>query len=187
MKPSTQARHSKTSGASGRLGFSLIEVVVAMAVLTVSALAMSATLASTHALENSNRSRRSAENALRSVGEQILAFSDGARDDPAGWSAVVAAALAPGGAIGNTFNVRGLTLPAGVQAAGSIQLIVDETVADAVLGVKLGMPRDLNGDGVALDANVTASAVLLPVVVQINWFGATGAQTVSQAFFLLGY
>ena len=119
--------------------------------------------------------------------EQILAFSDSSLDAPGGWSNAVTAALAPGGAIGNTFTVRGLTLPAGAATVGTIQVVTDETATDAALGTRLGLPRDLDGDGVVLSNNVSATARLLPVILQVNWTGESGTRVISQGFYLLGY
>jgi hypothetical protein len=42
---------------------------------------------------------------------------------------------------------------------GSIRIVTDETATDAALGMELGMPRDLNGDGDAADTDVSGHAL----------------------------
>ena len=96
------------------------------------------------------------------------------------------AALAPGGEIGNAFDVPGLTPPQGLLLPGSLQVVLDETTTDADLAVQLGMPRDLNGDGDSLDPDVTLSATMLPVVIRVRWTGATGEQEITLPLHLLG-
>jgi len=49
------------------------------------------------------------------------------------------------------------------------------------------MPRDLNDDGLASSADVTATAVLIPVVVRVQWTGASGQRQIIHGFHMLGY
>lgn len=44
---------------------------------------------------------------------------------------------------------------------------------------QLGLPMDLNGDGVIDNANHAADFVILPVRLQVQWTGASGARTIN--------
>lgn len=169
-----------------RGGFSLIEVCVAMAVMAVGLLAAGSTLVSSHSLRVADAERQAAEDGTRAIVEQILAFSEASIDDPAGWARTVTDALAPGGAIGDRFDLNGLDPQAGQPSLGSIQVVTDETVTDAAAGVELGLPRDLDGNGVLGDPDVSGTASLLPVIVDVRWRGKTGNRRLTQAFYLFG-
>ena len=67
------------------------------------------------------------------------------------------------------------------------RIVTDETLTDAQLGVDIGMPRDLNGDGDAADADVVGTARLHPVIVSVTWRGPNGTQTLRQPFYVIGY
>jgi hypothetical protein len=80
-----------------------------------------------------------------------------------------------GTAPGNHFNVPGLTPLAVNGFVGEITFPsrgaeIREDVADATLG----MPRDLNGDGVVDSLDHTHDCVLLPVRVRLQWVSQTG-------------
>ena len=169
-----------------RRGFSLVEVVVATAVLAIGMLALTSTMWRVHALTASNEDRRLAQNDLRAISEQIISLSEAALEDPDTWSGTVAAAFAPGGAPGNTFDIPGLERVPGAPSVGTIRVITDETRTDAQLGVTLGMPRDLDGDGAASNTNVGATARLLPVVLDLQWAAGSGSRRARHGFYLLG-
>ena len=63
-------------------------------------------------------------------------------------------------------------------------LVTDETRTDAALGCQLGMPRDLDGDGLATNTNVSGTALLIPVVVRARWSGSRGNQAITHGFYL---
>ena len=46
------------------------------------------------------------------------------------------------------------------------------------------MPKDLNGDGEALTADVRADALILPVIVRVRWEGAAGQREFTQGFWI---
>ncbi len=77
----------------------------------------------------------------------------------------------PAGTQGETFVVPGLE---SAVPAGRVRVIIDETVTDTDLGMEFGMPRDLDGNGLATSTNVSATAMALPVIVEVRW-GAPGA------------
>jgi Tfp pilus assembly protein PilV len=164
----------------------LIEVVVAGALLIFGLLAISTTTLRTQGLKRHVGERNRVNQALRAVTEELHATSAAARKDPATWRTTMLAALAPGGAIGNDFDVPGLESPMALALPGSLQVVLDETTTDAALGAQLGMPRDLNGDGDRLDNDVSQDATMLPVVIRVQWSGTTGVQDVTLPVHLLG-
>lgn len=171
-----------------RSGFTLVEIGLAMAVLTVALMAMSASTLRTHSLRRQNRERAVAQNAIRQVSEEIHALSDQIRRTTAGvWSQDLIAELSPGGSMGDTFAIRELNAQDGVASVGTIQVLVDETQTDAALGMELGMPRDLDSDGAADNADVSATARILPVVVTARWRGVSGDVQITHPFYVIGY
>jgi hypothetical protein len=152
----------------------VLEVTLAMTVLLVGLLAATASTLRMHAHRRVNRERMLAENGVRAVVERLHSVSMRAADDPAGWSTVVETAVAAGGEVGTAFDVRELTPREGADAVGTIELVDDETATDAALGVQLGMPRDLDGDGAATSDDVGGRALLLPVIVRARWTGSAG-------------
>ena len=172
---------------SARKGFTLLEVTLAMSVLVIAMMAVSATALRAHALRRENHDRSVAENAVRMIAERIQSVARIARSDPAGWAQNVVAALNPGGQIGNTFALPELTPLDGAASVGSISVITNETATDDALKAELGMPRDLDGDGVVASADVGHTARLLPVIVRARWKGVSGKQEVVHPFYVLGY
>ncbi len=175
----TQRRLSTRSA-----GFSLVEVMIATCVLTIGLLALSSTSVVIHSLDRADEARRQATLGLQDVVERIKALSAGSIDNPGGWSQTITPALRAGGQIGPTFQVRGLDPWNGNPTVGTVQVITDETTTDAALGVTLGLPRDLNGDGDASDTDVSGDCTLLPVVVRARWGGSAGNREAVQAFYL---
>ncbi len=105
-------------------------------------------------------------------------------DGKVGWSTVLTTALRPDGSIGDIFDVPGLDPWRDTPSIGTVRVLTDETLTDADLGIALGMPRDLNGDGDASDVDVTDDAMLIPVIVRARWGGSGGDREAIQAFFL---
>lgn len=172
---------------SAREGFSLLEVTLAMSVLVIAMMAISATTIRVHTLRRQNHERSVAENAVRMIAERIQSAARLARNDPAGWAQNMVAALSPGGQIGNKFDLLELTPMDAAGSVGSISVITDEGATDAALKVQLGMPRDLDGDGLVDNGDVGHSARLLPVIVAARWKGVSGEQEVVHPFYVLGY
>lgn len=181
----------------------MVEVGLAITVLVVAVMAMSASTLRMHSLRRENRERTVAQNAARTVAEQIQAISYqyviDAPDDPVApdfdlrnWGQFVVDTLSAGGEIGATFDVRELDPPAGEASVGTIQVITDETTTDAQLGLDLGLPRDLDGDGLADNGDVIATQAiraprLLPIVVTVRWRGAKGTRQIAHPFYVIGY
>ncbi len=170
-----------------RGGFTLAELALAMTMLIVALISISAATLRSHSLRRQNRERTLAHNAIRSISERIHSLSYiTVENSPTTWVQDLLARYGPGGTIGNQFDVEGLNPPGAAGRVGSIQIVTDETLTDLALGVELGMPRDLNGDGDAND-NVVATARLLPIIITLTYRSASGVVTKNHAFYVVGF
>lgn len=171
-----------------RSGFTMIELAIAMAILMIGLVSASAATMRMHHLRKQNRERIVAQNAARSIAERVHAQSYGLSSDPSNWAENLCAVFSFNGVIGDSFPVKLLT-PSDSEKAmpGTIQIVTDESVTDEDLGVELGMPRDLNGDGDETDTDVSSDARLLPVIIRIEWRGQGGAQNLVHGFYVMGY
>jgi type II secretory pathway pseudopilin PulG len=175
--------NSRKRGSRARAGFTLYEVALAVIILLVGLMALSASAVHVQGLARSARERMTAQNALRAKAEEVRSISRAGLSDPLGWGVHVVNAMA-GIA---TFQVEGLTPVEGQPTVGTLRLITDETLSDTALGVELGMPRDLDGDSLANNPAVAHSARLLPVVLEVRWTSAWGEQRIIQGLWILGY
>lgn len=176
----------------GNRGFTLAELALAMTVLMVALMSISAATLRTHTLRRQNQERSLAQNAVRGFSERIQAIAWQNSADPDTWAGNVIAELNPGGSIGNQFNVNGLNPTNAAGTVGTITVLTDETQTDAALGFELGMPRDLNGDGLADNADISLPLTvppprLLPIVITVQWTGVTGPTRIDHPFFVMGY
>jgi type II secretory pathway pseudopilin PulG len=183
--------HRKTLGNGvrrARRGFTLIELTIAMSMLMIAMVSAASTTMRMHSLRKQNREHIVAQNALRSMAERIHAQSYRFSFlDPDTWSENVLATFGPGGTAGSAFDVDLLNPPSVGVLPGSLRIVIDETTTDAALGMELGMPRDLNGDGDALDTDVTDSACILPVTLTIEWQSQRGLEQLTHGFYTMGY
>ena len=168
-------------------GFTLVEMALAMTILLVALMSISAATLRAHSLRRQNRDRTVAANALRSVSEQIHALSMDAGQDTDTWAETVISVFGPGGTHGDTFDVRSLTPISAEASVGTITIVTNETLSDLDIGGELGMPRDLDGDSLANNTNVSATARLLPVLVTVRWVGTRGEQRIDHPFYIMGY
>lgn len=182
---SPRARSARTRQGQG--GFTMLEVSLALTILVVALVATTASNMRVQSLRRSNRDRVVAHNASRTIAENVQAISRSGVTDPGGWSNHVVTALSVGGTLGSTFDVPELTPVQGQTHVGSIQVITDETVPDSALSLQLGLPRDLNGDGDALDTNVSPNSHLLPVVITLRWHSQSGDQQMVHPFYVAGF
>ena len=176
-------QHPTGHGKRRQSGFTLVEVALAIIVLLVGLMALSASAVRVQGLARAARERMTAQNAMRAKAEEIRSISRAGLSDPLGWGIHVTNAVA---ALA-TFQVEGLTPVAGQPSVGTITLVTDETALDSTLGVELGMPRDLDGDGLATNNAVTTTARLLPVVLEVRWTSQWGEQKARQGLWILGY
>lgn len=175
------------SSPTRRDGFTLIELAIATSILMIGIVSVLSASSQMNSLRVVNRERTLAQNAVRSLSERIHAASEGFSDDPTTWAADLVAAYGPGGAPGQHFDVLGLAPAADGERVGTVAIGVDERATDAELGRDLGMPRDLNGDGDATDADVSASARILPVTLTLRWRGENGVHVLRHGFYVMGY
>lgn len=162
-----------------RGGFTLVEVLVVVAIVTVAMGLMTNTIVTVGKLAPVNRETARAMDAARSVAEELRSvpfdelwarYNEDPDDDPGG------AGTAPGPA----FFVAALE-PDPEDADGLVGEIVLPSAAgelreDAV-DARLGFPRDLNGD-LAVDAlDHSADYEILPFVVRLRWTGRNGPRT----------
>jgi hypothetical protein len=139
------------------------------------------------ALRRQNQERAIAQNAIRTISEQIHATADRIRREGGNWSVQFTDTLASAGSLGDTFPIRGLNPQAGHATVGTLQVIIDETAADADIGFELGMPRDLDSDGLIDNTDVSSTARILPVIVRAQWNGVSGNVQIVHPFYVIGY
>ena len=170
-------RSSATPARPSRAGFGILELLIALAVMLLGLSGLVSVLLENLALGDQARSMGIAVQASRSRLEQLQGadlsttfanFNDFAGDDPVG------------GAPGSDFAVPGLD-PDPADGDGMSGEIVFPVAAGgpgtlSETGPAFpGMPRDLNLDGDAVDADVTADFGMLPVVLRLRWRAASGA------------
>lgn len=165
-------------------GTRFVERMVLLAILLIGSLAITSSTIAADTLERSNQERELAEEALQATMEAARAISIASRDKPAGWGMAVTAAFDAGGSIGNTFDIPGLDRWASESAVGTVEILRNETLTDAEIGLELGMPRDLDGNGVADNPHVGEHARLLPIVVTLRWDGAAGKRQLVRSLYL---
>lgn len=168
-----------------RAGFSLLELTLVMGVMLFAFLALSRSLGESIQLGDTNQETAQATDAAREMLEILDGVEDFAQvfflynldpdDDPAG----------PGTAPGAAFDVVGLRpagddpdqrvgeihFPTAVGVGGRLELAED---ADEP---SLGMPRDLDGDGLVDTDDHSTDYRLLPVTLRLRWTGANGERT----------
>jgi len=164
-----------------RGGFSLLEVVIAMSVFVIGSGAILSTLIVGTSLRESTRETAMAVEAAQSAVERMggadfselfASFNSNPLDDPG----------AAGTAQGSSFAVPGLDAQEGDVDGlpGEIFFPGDGTILREDWNDQpLGMPRDLNGDGVidALDHSLDYSN--LAVRVRIVWWGSSGDREIT--------
>lgn len=168
-------------------GFTLIEVLVTASVLLIGLLAMTSTSVVVNSLRRSASDQQRAQGAIQAIVEDLHAIAREADSDEANWAGEILNVYGAGGNPGNQFDVAGLDPWQGNPSVATVTVVTDETATDALLGAAVGMPRDLDGDGLAANVNVTGAASLLPAVVSLQWRGSSGPQQISQVVYLLRY
>lgn len=166
-------------GARARRGFTLLEVLFGLVVLLVGVTSFSGALVSSmraaKKADEMNRATKAAHAILARIEaeafpEAFRRFNDYKLDDPGG------AGTAPGA----HFAVEGLEARPGDADGQPLDVIFPTQTNDAsrlkenVTVAELGMPRDLNGDGVIDTANHAVDYKLLPVLVRVRWRSASG-------------
>jgi prepilin-type N-terminal cleavage/methylation domain-containing protein len=161
---------------SRRAGMTLVEVMVATVVLTISVYLLSSTITATVGLTSAKREMATAMVATRSqleymrgreFREVFALFNHDPDDDPGG----------PGTAPGPHFAVEGLR-PRPGDADGMVGEVILPAQGSVLLengdNPALDMPRDLNGDLHVDAADHASDYLVLPVQVRLEWTGRSG-------------
>jgi prepilin-type N-terminal cleavage/methylation domain-containing protein len=166
--------HHVDGAAAGRRGFSLVELMIVLAIMMVAMSMFAHTMSSAAKLDPVANDNAIAAEAARTTletmrkyafVERFTRYNDDPTDDPGG----------NGTAPGNHFNVPGLSPIPGSRYVGEITFpSVGSAIREDVADAALGMPRDLNGDGIIDSSDHTRDAVLLPVRVRLQWSSPTG-------------
>jgi hypothetical protein len=161
-------------------GITLLEVVIALSAMTIGLMTALKCIGSSLHLERVNReSTLGIAEAKRLLGEvrgeteaRLLAtYDDDKSNDPDG------AGTAPG---------RVVPLPglgwSGANASGSCTVLLPYDNAGNLREdldlPELGLPRDLDGDGLVDSADHSTDAIFLPVAVRVEWTGAQGQRQI---------
>ncbi len=161
-------------------GFGLVEVMVALAIIAVGVVGLLAALLPAIQLSDTSRETTVAMNAARemiaiidrswSFDDTFAMYNKDSNDDPDG------AGTAPGPG----FIVEDLSAQPG-DADGFVGRIsfpvTGAALREDTMNPELGMPRDLNGDGVVDAADHSGDYIILPVTVIIEWQGAAGLRS----------
>lgn len=175
-----QSRWSNRLRRSRRKGLTLVEIAVGCVILVTGVLSFAQAMISLERAQQHTREVGRATQAARQVleGIQAQAFAEAFRyyngtptDDPGG------AGTAPG----KNFSVPGLSAKAD-DPDGFVGEVIFPTPADQpgvlrenTVDAKLGMPRDLNGDGLINNlADYSTTYTILPVRVRVEWVGVGG-------------
>lgn len=171
----------------------LVEVMVAMSVLVVGLLAYTRAVASAALAARTTRETTLATEAAWRVVESMRAqqnfnqvfslYNTTAADDPMGIAAPGANFAVPGlrPVIGDADGMPGEIVFPTSTVGGVVQLRED------TVNVKLGMPRDLNGDGVIDALDHSTDYKLLPVIVRVCWQGSAGPGSIEISTLLANY
>lgn len=147
-------------------GMSLIEILVVITVMAMALLAAAGTTLGTEMLRRTTGEKQVALDALRNEVDRLQGLGvQGVLDEFNGLGTNV-----------RDFSVRGLDRSGAL--AGRVEIITDETLTEQEVGAPIGMPRDLDGDGLADNPDTSTSAVMLPVIVRLTWRGTTGTRSV---------
>lgn len=180
------ARAGRNGGA--RSGMTLIEIIIALGVVVVAILGIMSALVAASRMDEATAEQVRALNACRTTIEMMRQttfaeiwrrYNSNPADDPGG------AGTAPGA----NFAVTGLRALDGDADGMPGQIIFPElagNLSETVIEARLGMPvaKDLNGDGDAVDVNVNADYLILPVRVVVDWKGASGPSHMEITTFL---
>ncbi len=183
MQEGAATRPGRRPANAKRSGFTLTELALSMTVMLIALMSTSAAKVRASALQRQNREQAVAVSLVRSVAERLRAESERVSQlaDPnipaLSWSALLAAELQPGGALGDEFGTPLLTPQSADGQVGRIELVTSELASDADLDVAIGMPRDLDGDGLATNSDVTLNARVLPVIITVAWRSQSGDHT----------
>lgn len=174
----------QSAGTRPDAGLSVLEVMLALAMIMIGLTAMTTTTLATHKLRRSDSDRQLAVAALESLLEEVQVVAESTPKDGTDWASQVLATFA---APADRFPVLGLDPWDGEPSVLSVEILSNETLSDDTLGFNLGMPRDLDNDGASDNPDVTDTARMLPVIVRARWQSSAGDRELVQGAYLLGY
>ena len=175
--------------ARARSGFTIVETAVAATVLVIGVMGLLASVTAGDRLINSNRETRLAYTSAQAQRAEMQAlpiatvftsYNSSNLDNPTGGIA------SPGA----NFTLHGLTAcptsPNG--QGGSVQFpsMDGVTLRESMVDAALGMPRDLDGDGVISSTALSKPPMVLPVVVTVRWMSTSGPREISVRKMLFG-
>jgi len=186
-------RSKPDSRRSRRSGLTLVEIAIGCVVLITGVLGFAQAMISLEKAQQHTRDVGRATQAARQILESIQAqafpeafryYNGTPEDDPGGI----------GTAPGKNFDVPGLQ-PRANDPDGRVGEVIFPTPAgepavlrENTVETKLGMPRDLNGDGLVNTlADYSTTYVVLPVRVRVQWSGASGSGAVELRTLLGNY
>lgn len=170
-------------------GFTLVEVSVSITVLVLGVLGMLASVTTGDRLILENRETRQAFVAAQTMFAELQSqpietvfqrYNGTKSDDPGGGT------LSPG----STFTACGLarfTADSG-EATGELRFPSSNGthLREDLDLPSLGMPRDLDGDGVISQTPLTKTPLILPVAITVRWQTSKGPREVEVRKFLFG-
>lgn len=178
--PTTLSRRS----ARPRGGFTLIEVMVCIVILSIAISGFVGSLVATLGMNRTNHetviARQAAQAMLetiqgRAFTEVFAAFNASAADDgglltPAFGSAFAVVGLEP--RVGDPDGLCGeILFPINALAGPTF-------LAEDAVDAELGLPRDLDSDGLVDAANHAANYTLLPVRIRVEWRSSIGDRSI---------
>ena len=177
----------KRKGKDTQQGFTVIEMALATTTLLVGIMSISAATLRMYQTGRQNHEKTLAYNAVHAVAERINSASAIAAAEPDTWAETILDTYGPGGTVGSFFEVEGLTPQVDAARVGVIRVITDETLTDDEIGAVMGMPRDLNGDGDALDTDVSGDARMLAVLITARWRDKGVKAQLKHPLYIMGY
>lgn len=190
---------ARGEGKCGRsAGFTLVEVMIALVVIVLALTGFSQSIVSSMVAADADAEVRRATEGGRQALEQIKGanFRDIFalyNDDPGDDNTVLDVAGLP--APGSNFDIPGLSPidgdPDGAVGKITLPVVIDVLSGEAQLRedvqfTALGLPRDLDGDGLIDGANHKGDYLILPVTVRVEWQGASGPSYVEFKTLLVG-
>lgn len=188
---SVLATRSCSRAATKQSGFTLLELTIAICVLLIGVLGFSNAFVSMGRAEQKTRESTLAVLAARRVLASIQAeafpeafrrYNAAGADDPGGANTAPGASFAVEGLSALDADADGLAGQVIFPSPGNGAELREDWIDAA-----LGMPRDLNGDGVIDTANHSTNYLLLPVRVRVDWRSASGPAAIELRTMLANY